>query len=269
MKKFFLYLALLTLTSCSWPEIGYRYADWLIKKRIIKVVKFYSPQIKTLEGEIDQYMQWHQKVMIPRYEEELLRAKKLAQKELTSEVILEQMERSRQLFKETTLPLSKRVSPLLAELIEEQVERTNTLLLRKIDENKDRLEWDRQRLKEETLKKWQDNTIDWLGSLNDKQEEIIAQGIDSVLYSPKAAYARAIEGHKAFMNTFDEPQKNREAAFNRFFESRYKNDDFKKWREEASALISKIMSVATPKQREHLIKKIDYWLGVLRDIKAI
>ena len=76
LKVTLLTAILLMCSSCTLMGIGYSYADWLIKKRILSVVKLYKPQQKHLEKQLDDYMAWHKVTMLPEYGKELDRVAK-------------------------------------------------------------------------------------------------------------------------------------------------------------------------------------------------
>ena len=76
-------------SSCSMISIGYDFGDWLIKKRVLQYVKFYSPQQEKLEAILDDFMAWHKANALPRYSADIAkiqaRFKSAAKKPLSSE----------------------------------------------------------------------------------------------------------------------------------------------------------------------------------------
>lgn len=273
MIKVFLLLSAMLLGSCSLPGIGYRYADWLIKKRILKVIKLYGPEQRKLELILDEYMLWHQKEMLDLYEKELLLIKSDFNKkdEVSSETIDKHLELMRDLYFKTILPLSDRVSPLLVGLNEDQIERSKTLLNRKVEERKEDLSLDAEELKEKKKKQWLDNLENFLGSVSDEQKELLNQEIKGLIYSPKARYAHSVLRVKTFIDILEDHKepKVRALKLKEYFQNWKENDPYEKWRDKLVLFLDKLQKTLSKEQRDHLNKKIDYWIGVLRELKSI
>lgn len=228
---FFLLTTSLLFTSCSLVGLGYKYADWLIKRRIMEVVKFYSPQQERLEAELDDYMIWHRQKMLPLYKAEVDRVvarlesiKGPHNNALKSQEIYDFLMRARKLYFDSFIPLAHRVSPLLSELGPEQVDRSKTLINRKMAELKERAELSKKDYRQQMLKKWHDNLIDWFGELSEQQKAMVEARIitkkdtkvdtksdtkpdknsDSLLSSPVARFARAGRRMQEFFSIFED-----------------------------------------------------------------
>ena len=273
MKKILIFMGLLIgLSNCSFPELGYRYADWLIKKRILKVVKFYSADQKKLEQELDAYMLWHQKTMLPRYVSLLeVSATDFSGKVLRKEQVTATLHQVRNLYYETILPLAVRVTPLLAGLNSRQVERSKVLLTRKIEGKKEKVNWPRERLVEWTQKKWRDNLQDWLGSVTTQQEELLSRHKEELIYPPKVGYAYAVKHVQDFISLLEENplRDQRLALLKAYFEGRQEIDEHRQWRPKVAAFIAELFSLLTPEQKTHLLKKVRYWQNILGKLTAV
>ncbi len=275
MAKILFFSAIFSLSGCSLPEIGYRYADWLIKKRILKVVKLYGPEQKKLKVILLDYMDWHQKTMLSRYENALVQLKKDVSSPVEAEVITKHLEKGRTLYYETVLPLSDRVLPLLVTLKEEQIERSKVLLNRKIEERKEELTLAAKELREKKRKQWLDNLEDFLGGVSDEQSALLDKNLNELIYSPRARYAHSVLRVKNFINILEETSDNgqkksqREEQLKAYFHSWREKDSYKVWRQKAATFLHKIHKTLSKEQKVHLIKKIDYWVKIIRDLQTI
>ena len=69
MKKSFIVLALILLccSGCSRITLGYKYADWLLRYWINDYTSFTAAQREQIHLEVDDYLRWHRKTMLPEY----------------------------------------------------------------------------------------------------------------------------------------------------------------------------------------------------------
>jgi hypothetical protein len=277
---------LLSLTSCSLAELGYKYGDWLIKRKILEVVKFYSPQQERLEAILDDYMMWHKENMLKQYQGEL---------DLNIEIFKERphsikakdvegfLLRTRRLYWDSFLPLAYKVVPLLSELGEEQVERTRTLINRKLDEKKDLLKMekeDKSAYSEEIKNTWKDNLEDWFGELSNEQSALLESSMPGLLTSPKLRFARGVERMKTFLAIFEdlplpknsnkETRQNvvekRSAKLKKFFKSWAEEEFYTKWRKNVSAFMEKFFKSLNNDQKKKFLKKLTSWKDTLNEL---
>jgi len=271
MKKIITYFFILSLTGCSLASIGYDYADWLIKKRIMEVVKFYSPQQNKLEAHLDKFMAWHRKEMLPVYAADLKdlksrllksEAKPMKAKEVEDKLLL-----LRSRYYESFLPLSVSIAPLLAELGDEQVTRTQTLLDRKLQDLRDKRKILKKEIIKQSLQTWTDNFEEWLGTLSKEQRMALEAGIGEIYVSPSIRLARYTTRTTQFLAIFEnEKALEREKDLKDYFNS-WKNEvGYTTWRKKASVLIAKVYSMSDAVQRKTLIRKLDKWIRIIEGL---
>lgn len=271
MKKILPLFLILSLTGCSLAGIGYNFADWLLKKRIMEVIKFYSPQQDKLESHLDNFMAWHRKTMLPIYvadlkdlKERLLKSKA---KPLKAKDVEEKLFLLRNRYYESFLPLSVRIAPLLAELGDEQVTRTQTLLDRKLQDLRDKRKITKQEIVKESLQTWSDNFEEWIGALSKEQRLTLEAGISEVYIPPSIRLARYTTRTTRFLAIFENPKgPQREKALIDYFDSWKGEVGYRSWREKASVLIAKVYGMSDSVQRATLIRKLDQWIRIIEGL---
>lgn len=281
---------LLNLTSCSLAELGYKYGDWLIKRKILEVVKFYSPQQESLELILDEYMLWHKETMLKRYQDELngdILTIEAVFKDKTKSIKASDVDgflvRTRKLYWDSFLPLANKVAPLLSELGEEQVERTRTLINRKLDEKRDLLKMEREdksAYAEEIKNTWKDNLEDWFGELSKEQIGLLEKSLPGLLTSPKLRFARGVERMKRFLATFEEiplPKNSTDAKMNdlksqrtqkliAFFKSWSEESFYIQWRKNVSTFMESFFKSLNDEQKKKFLKKLYSWNETLNGL---
>ncbi len=275
--------SVLFLGSCSLAELGYRYGDWLLKRKILEVVKFYSPQQDRLEVILDEYMAWHKVTMLGRYQKHLDKTVKRfeeAFKEkgtpaISAQEVHDFLVQTRTLYWDSFLPLANKVAPLLSELGEEQVDRSKTLISRKLEDRKELTELSSKEYQEEMHQTWKENLEDWFGPLSDAQKEQLKNTLPKLLTSPKARFARAVSRMKEFLAIFEDiPESQKDYKEKRaqrlmsYFKSWSDERNFKKWRESVSSFMAGFLGSLSSEQQNHLLKKLKKWQKTLSEIKS-
>jgi hypothetical protein len=158
-------------------SIGYDFGDWLLKKRILKYVKFYSPQQAKLEVILDDFMAWHKKSELDQYILDVkgVKARFVGAKEtpLTKSEIAGYLKQFRSRYFQSFNYLSEKMIPLFILLNSDQIERTKVLLGRKLDEKKDRSKILKSELIKQLERKWLENLEEWFGPLSPKQVHLL------------------------------------------------------------------------------------------------
>lgn len=285
MKKPLLIAILaISLTGCSLAGLGYRYADWLIKRKIMEVIKLYSPQQDRLEIILDEYMAWHKKEMLPKYREALEFAKNNVaaskEKPVTQQSVVDYMHRIRDLYSLSFIPLSKKVSPVLSELGEEQVERSRYLINKRLDDLKDKATQPKEQRLKELQETWRDNLNEYLGKVTPEQEKLLLLHSPKMLTSGRARFARGVTQMKNFLLVFeDHPIKNlkgeeraktlkqREQRLMDFFNSWGDGSHYNNWRQETSLFISKLAGTLDDEQRAKFLEVLTSWEGKVKEMQ--
>jgi hypothetical protein len=262
--------------------IGYSYADWLIKKRILSVVKLYKPQQKQLEKQLDDYMAWHKVTMLPEYGKELDRVAKRVEalkkdkKKVSKEEVYRLLLKTRQLYLDSFLPLTTRVVPILSELIEGQVDRSRTLMTRKVDEIKEQTKLTQEQVASELRGTWEDNLDDWFGKLSEEQLKLLDEHIPLLVTSPMIRFARGVKRMQIFLAVFEsnpieknlsEYKEKRIKGLTDFFKTWSELKPYEPWRQQTALFMSKFLELTTTKQLDEFLKKLKKWQDAIDEIQ--
>ncbi len=282
LKVTLLTAILLMCSSCTLMGIGYSYADWLIKKRILSVVKLYKPQQKHLEKQLDDYMAWHKVTMLPEYGKELDRVAKRVEalkkdkKKVSKEEVYQLLINTRQLYLDSFIPLTTRVIPLLAELIEGQVDRSRTLITRKIDEIKEQTKLTQEQIVSELRGTWEDNLDDWFGKLSAEQLKLLDEHIPLLVTSPMIRFARGVKRMQLFLAVFEnnpikdnltQNKANRIKGLTDFFNTWSELKPYDPWRQQTALFMSKFLELTTVKQQDEFLKKLKKWKDAIDEMQ--
>lgn len=275
-------LCLVLLAGCSLAGLGYRYADWLIKRRILEVVKLYSPQQDKLEQVLDDYMLWHKSKMLPRYqqtlEKTLQRLESLKEKPVTEMEMYQFLLEIRGLYQESFQPLAKAVTPILVELGAEQVERSKVLINRKLEEIKNKSEEPISEQRDELISMWKDNMEEYLGKVEPDQVELLNTHIPLMMVSGKVRFARGVSRMKVFINIFEDfpllegpdLQKNRLMRGQKlevYFKSWGEEKIYDPWRKEAATFLTKTLKSLDDEQMNSLKKTFKSWRDSVKEMQ--
>lgn len=118
-KSGILLLILFLCVGCSKEQVMYRYGDWLLERKILEYAKFNRDQRKELEKISTQYMLWHEEKMLPTYLTTLAEIKKSIEKRQVDEKKISLLNNA---YQETFLELFNRMTPLLSEMNQSQVD---------------------------------------------------------------------------------------------------------------------------------------------------
>jgi len=253
-------------------SIGYDFGDWLIKKRVLKYVKFYSPQQKELEAILDDFMLWHKENALAVYGKDVARVSQRfsdgAKKPIGSEEIQNYLNTFRKRYFESFSHLSKKLTPLLAQLNEDQVERSKVLLGRMLDDKKDRSQIKTSELLKELEGKWAENLEEWFGELSVAQKALIKKKSSSTFINPKVVWARQGKRTNDFINSYDsKAQGEREAALSKFFNDWQEEDLYRQWRQDVSDVLAAFLTTIDSTQRKHALKKLNEIASIIKDLQ--
>lgn len=274
-----------SLASCSLAGLGYRYADWLIKRRIMEVIKLYSPQQEKLEKILDDYMAWHKKEMLPRYqwtlEKAAARMKESDKNPVTHDEMKAFMETIRELYSDSYKPLSFKVIPVLQELGEAQVERSRTLITRKLDDLKEKASESKEERLTELQEAWRDNLKEYLGKVTPEQEKLILEHTPRLLTSSKAKFARGVSQMKTFISIYEElpieekspeerakVEEQRALKLKDFFNGWGEGPHYDQWRVEVALFVSKLIKSLDNEQRKNFTEVLEKWAAKVKEMRS-
>lgn len=273
MLRFVVLIAtLLFVSGCSMGRVGYYFGDWLIKREILSYVKLYQRQQEKLEVQLDEYMAWHKKVMMPRYVKDLayleskIKKNELKKEEAASELVREAFFMVKKRYIESAMPLAHRVSPILSTLNESQIQRTREILAKKF---KTMQEEQKKYTYEVRLAMVKKNMEQWLGPLTPEQLSWLKEKV-SIFNDPnmnKKRLAERGQRRKTFLDIFDEKDEAKRTQIQKDFWQAYEKkfmslDD----QMPAIKLIAELVSLMTPEQRMKLAGQMSHYRAMIENI---
>lgn len=172
ISKFLFALLLLPFSGCSMISVGYNHADTYLRYHINDYTSFTAAQKSQIENEVDAYMQWHRKKMLPEYIQFLTDVKRLTQ--AATPPALPDVTRLRKsvqsLYVLTMQPALLPTAKLLSGLNAAQIDELNSSF---VEKNAKQREIDLAKSIDERLRKRADKTVDYLedfvGHFSDRQ----------------------------------------------------------------------------------------------------
>ena len=127
MKKIRLHvvlLLLLTLSGCSIVSVGYNYADAYLRYSINSYATFNDAQRERIKKEVDDFMLWHRKMMLPQYVSFLQELQGMVQagNALNREDVSRLKAEARKLYVKTLQPTVMPAASLLSGIESAQIE---------------------------------------------------------------------------------------------------------------------------------------------------
>ena len=179
MKRIFIFLILLLpLSGCSLVSVGYNNADLYLRYSINGYTTFDNTQKQEIKKEVDDYLLWHRRNMLPEYSSALRDLLLIVQsgKELKSEDVLRIKAAGRALYVKTLQPAVEPAASLLSDLDSAQVEELVLSLAKENSKHRDKY---LSGSEEHKLRKRAERTIDFtehlVGGLTDIQLEKIKE----------------------------------------------------------------------------------------------
>ena len=171
-------LLLLTLSGCSIVSVGYNYADVYLRYSINSYATFNAAQREVIKKEVDDFMLWHRKMMLPQYISFLqkLQGRVQAGNELNREDVSRLRAEARKLYVKTLQPTVMPAASLLSKIESAQMEEMVHALASENGKQKDK---ELAGTLDEQLRKRAERTIDFVenlvGGLADTQQEKIRE----------------------------------------------------------------------------------------------
>lgn len=178
MRLYFVVLFLLTMSGCSIVSVGYNYAGAYLRYSINSYAAFNTVQKERIKKEVDDFMLWHRKLILPQYVGFLqeLQGIVLAGHALNKEDVTRLRVEVRKLYVKTLQPTVKPAASLLGGIEAAQIEELVSSFARENDKQKDK---ELAGTQDEQLRKRAERTIDFVenlaGGLTDAQQEKIRE----------------------------------------------------------------------------------------------
>ena len=161
---FIIAFILLPLSGCAFISVGYNYADLYLRYSINSYATFNDAQKLAIENEVNVFMKWHRKNMLPEYVIFLQELKRTAQSgvQLKKQDVGRFRAEIRALYIRTMQPTIRPSASLLSGIDPEQIQDLIKSLAR---ENNKKKEKELSGSLDEQLRKRAEKTIDFLESL--------------------------------------------------------------------------------------------------------
>jgi len=175
-KLIFVIAILLSLSGCGIISIGYNYAEVYLRYSINGYTSFNDAQKETIKQEVNLFMLWHRKQMLPEYISFLQALQQTAQSgaALKKEDVARFRTEVRALYVKTLQPAVRPAASLLSGIDAEQIQELVESFAKENKKQKDKELGGNQ---DERLRKRAERTIDFLenlvGGFTDKQLEKI------------------------------------------------------------------------------------------------
>lgn len=175
---FVIALLLLPLSGCGIISVGYNYADAYLRYSINSYASFNDGQKVAIKKEVNDFMLWHRKQMLPEYVSFMHGLQKTAQSGTTlgKEDVARFRSEVRTLYIKTLQPTVRPAASLLSSVNGEQIEELVKSFAR---ENKKQKDKELTGSMDEQLRKRAERTIDFMenlvGGFSDKQLENIRE----------------------------------------------------------------------------------------------
>ena len=177
-KLIFVIAILLSLSGCGIISIGYNYADVYLRYSVNSYTSFNDVQKETIKQEVNIFMIWHRKNMLPEYVRFLQALQRTVQSgaELKKQDVTKYRAEARNLYVKTLQPTVRPAASLLSGVDSEQIEE---LVKSFAKENKKQKEKELGGSLDEQFRKRAERSIDFLenlvGDFTDTQLEKIRE----------------------------------------------------------------------------------------------
>jgi hypothetical protein len=259
------------ITSCS-SQFAYRHLDWVILWYSDDYLDLSRQQENLFETELTQLLNWHAQSELPKYRLQLQTiSTDLDTRPIPSALISQHVSAITDHWHNLRQHISKQLTPLVAKLTDSQV----TFLFKQLEASNqerlaDHLALTPDDIKERKLERFEDILIDWLGSINVKQAQLLYNLIDNQndLTLDRIEYLRSYQAQlKVYMTPpIDQPAL--QALLNNpepFQSPSYKNKQYAN-RQSMQIFIKEISLLLQPKQIIHLQEKLQEYISTINEI---
>jgi len=258
------------ITQMDYRKLAYKHGDWLIKRKVLEVFKLYGPQQDELKVALNSYMLWHKKVMLPNYlaflnkVDDRIRQMELDDKNFSPEEMDLFLKEMKSLYNDTLIELGHKISPILSHLNETQIDRSRTLLDRRLESIRNLKEIKKETLIQELNYSWRGNFESLLGVLNNDQLDILNKTIFRIYQPPHFQLAYEGKINQMILDTLDSKEK----KWDQFKDFWIQHTDQELWRIELSKLFTKMINLSQHEQLDFLRKRLKDWRELLEVLKS-
>lgn len=260
-------LLLLQLGGCGIISLGYNYSDVYLRYTINSYTSFSKEQKQEIHRDVDEFLRWHRKVMLPEYVKFLreLQNKVASGSALSVEEVREYRLKVRRLYVSTLQPTVVPAAHLLNGMNEDQADEMAASLGK---ENAKQREKDLAGSREEQLSSRTERTVEFIenlvGSLNDNQLEQLRIANAKLPYASDI-YQRLKEDNQKHLIELVKHHEGEDEIGNFLslwlimpekFRKPEEQEALKAFEESSDGLIAQIYAMLTERQRNKLLKNI-------------
>jgi hypothetical protein len=267
LRSVAVFLLLLQLGGCGIVSLGYNYADVYLRYTINSYTTFSKEQKQEIHRDVDAFMHWHRKMMLPEYVAFLrdLQHKVESDAPLSAEEVRSYRLRVRKLYVSTLQPTIVPAAQLLNGMTVAQAEEMSASLDR---ENAKQREKDLAGSREEQIRLRTERTIDFIenlvGSLSDKQLEQLRAANASLPFASDI-YQRLKEDNQKHLVELIRKHEGRDDIENFLslwlimpekFRKAEEQDTLQAFEQGSDELIAQVYAMLTERQKGKLLKSI-------------
>ena len=280
-KKLILVVALLLplLSGCGIISLGYNYADAYLRYSINSYTYFNDAQKETIKQEVNLFMLWHRKKILPEYSRFLQELQRTAQSgaALRKEDVGRFRSEVRALYVKTLQPAVRPAASLLGASDAAQIQELEKSFAK---ENKKQKDKELAGSKDEQLRKRAERTVDFLenlvGGFNDKQLEKIRDMSHNLPFAT-AIYIRQREANQARLIELLSNNRSEEeiAAFLNSWlltpeaiTSPDERDTMRNFEAASDEMIASVYQMLTDRQKKTLLKNIQKYIDTMQELAS-
>ena len=282
MKKkliFVIALLLLPLSGCAIISVGYNYADAYLRYSINSYTSFNDVQKDIINKEVNDFMRWHRKSMLPEYVSFLQELQQAARSgaALKKQDVVRLRSRVRTLYVKTLQPTVRPAASVLSGVDQEQIDELVKSFAKENNKQKDK---ELAGSLDDKLRKRSERTIDFLenlvGGFSDKQLEKIRE-MSYQLPFATGLYIHQREDNQARLVELLKSKKG-EAEIAAFLSAWLIAPDANRSPEEQNILrafenasdemIASIYGMLTDRQKKTLLKSIQKYIDIFQDLAS-
>lgn len=264
---------LLALGSCSSIQFAYGQLDRWLRWQLDDYVDLNRAQKGQLQAALDSFLAWHRQTQLPRYADTMEQLAERVDKGQLDAVRLEAVEdRARGYWDAASTQLYELLIPLAGTLDSEQIGELEENLREKRAESLEKWRESPEKVERRRRKRVRKHSERWLGSLSDKQEELIADWVAQVAYNPLLRDRQRARWQARFVELLRNKPDNYQSQLRDLMlnPEQLWSDDYRQMQEErhrrARTLSEKILASTTPRQRQHLSETLREYAGDFREL---
>ncbi len=266
-RTILLFLLLLQLGGCGIISLGYNYSDVYLRYTINSYTAFSKEQKQEIHKDVDAYMQWHRKVMLPEYAAFLrdLQHKVESGAPLSADEVRAYRLRVRKLYVSTLQPTVMPAAHLLHGLDQAQVDELAASLDKENSKQRDK---DLSGTAEEQLKSRTERTIEFIenqtGSLSDGQLAQLREANARLPYASGIYQHLKEDNQKHLIGLLNDHASGEDIAnflslwliLPEKFRTPEEQETLQAFEQGSDAFIAEVYAMLTERQRNKLLKNI-------------